>query len=34
MKSGRQSDIEYEKLGVQRTTSEKTNRLICQSIYH
>ena len=34
MESGRQSDVEYKRLGVQRITSKKTSRLICQSIYH
>ena len=34
MESRRQSDIEYKRLSVQRMTSKKTNRLICQFIYH
>jgi len=34
MESGRQSDVEYKRLDVQRMIGEKTNRLICWSIYH
>ena len=34
MKSGRQSDVEYKRFGVQGKTSKEINKLICQSIYH
>ena len=34
MKSGRQSNVEYKRFGVQRTTSKKTSRSIHWSIYY
>ena len=34
LKEGKESDVEYEGLGVQRMTSEKVSRPICRPIYN
>ena len=34
MESGEQSNVEYERFGVQEITSKEASRLICWSIYY